>query len=196
MKRLLLVRHGESVWNATRRLQGQADIPLSERGQDQVRALAPLVARLAPDLVLTSDLQRARQSAALLGHPDARLQPLLREISVGDWTGESIDALDPGPYQDWREGSHVPEGGESWAAFSARTGRAVDEAQAEGQATVLMVCHGGVIRALLDRLVGLAPRHILPVGPASLTVLGFRNGLARLEALNVTPGGLSLDAPD
>lgn len=179
-----------------RRLQRQADIPLSELGEDQARALAPLVARLAPGHVLTSDLQRASRTASLLGFPDALPEPLLREISVGDWTGQQIDALDPAPYQGWRAGTHTPQGGETWEAFRGRVCSAVDGVHRMQAETVLMVCHGGVIRALLDGLIGLPPRRILPVGPASLTVLAFRNGQAKLEALNVTPGGLSLDAPD
>ena len=196
MKRLLLVRHGESIWNATRRLQGQADMPLSERGMAQARALAPLINRLAPDVALTSDLQRARLTAALLGYPDARPEPLLREIEVGDWTGQEISALDAVQFQGWRAGSYAPQGGETWPSFRDRAQSAVIAAQANRQDTILMVCHGGVIRALLDGLIGLSPDRLLPVGPASLTVLGFRGGKAKLEAMNVTADGLSLDAPD
>lgn len=99
-------------------------------------------------------------------------------------------------YQGWRAGTRTPQGGETWEAFRGRVCSAVDGVHRMQAETVLMVCHGGVIRALLDGLIGLPPRRILPVGPASLTVLAFRNGQAKLEALNVTPGGLSLDAPD
>ncbi|MBQ2259967.1 MAG: histidine phosphatase family protein [Loktanella sp.] len=196
MKRLFLVRHGESIWNATRRLQGQADMPLSDRGLAQVKALAPLIGRLAPDVVLTSDLQRAMQTAQGLGYPAAKPEPRLREINVGDWTGQAISTLNPEQYKRWRAGTYAPEGGEQWPTFLARTCAVVAETQNAGQSTTLIVCHGGVIRALLDGLIGLPPHRLLPVGPASLTVLALRDGQARLEAMNVTADGLSLDAPD
>ncbi|WP_371135426.1 histidine phosphatase family protein [Frigidibacter sp.] len=141
-------------------------------------------------LALTSDLQRARRTAEILGHTDALPEPLLREHSVGDWTGQQIEALDPTQYQGWRAGTHSPQGGEPWEAFRARVCDVVAGVEEVETEAVLMVCHGGVIRALLDGLIGPAPRRILPVGPASLTVLAFRGGQAKLEALNVTPGGL------
>ena len=78
MKRILLVRHGESEWNAVRRLQGQADIDLSQKGRRQAAALAPVVEGLAPDLVLTSDLKRAADTAALLGYPQAVREQFLQ----------------------------------------------------------------------------------------------------------------------
>lgn len=83
--RLLLVRHGQSEWNAGRVLQGQADVPLSDLGRAQAAALAPTIAALAPDRAVTSDLQRAAATAAILGYPDARPDPALREIDVGVW---------------------------------------------------------------------------------------------------------------
>ena len=196
MKKLILVRHGESLWNAARRLQGQADIGLSERGRDQARATSGRSARLRPDLVWTSDLRRAAETAWLLGHPDATPEPLLREHSVGDWTGLSIDALDPGLYRAWRAGTHTPDNGEGWPDMRARVCGLVARLRGTGAGAAMMVCHGGVIRALLDGLVGLPPARILPVGPASLTILDLQRDDARLEAMNVTALGATLDAPD
>jgi hypothetical protein len=89
MKRLMLVRHGETDWNTERRLQGHADIRLSERGRAQAQALRPTVHALCPDRVVTSSLYRARDTAALLGYPEAESRDELREIHVGDWTGKS-----------------------------------------------------------------------------------------------------------
>lgn len=199
MKRLLLVRHGQSEWNALRRLQGQADTVLSPRGQQQARLLAPMISSYAPDHVLTSDLQRAIHTAALLGYPDAEHAPLLREQSVGDWTGHDIAAItarEPDHYLGWRAGTYAPPGGERWGDFRQRIGQALQQAIAyEGQ-TILLVCHGGVIRAALDVALDLAPARIIPVGSASLTILAFAAGAARLEAFNVMPQAPTLDAPD
>ena len=199
MKRLLLVRHGESEWNAVRRLQGQADIALSARGQDQARALAPLLAGYKPDLVLTSDLLRAVKTAELLGYPDAEREPGLREHSVGIWTGQTIAeirAREEENYLAWRAGSYAPPEGELWHDMRARIGGAMQKALDGADRTALLVCHGGVIRAALDHALGLEPARIIPVGPASLTILAFPNGSARLEAFNVTGSAPVLDAPD
>lgn len=202
--RLLLVRHGESDWNATRQLQGQADIPLSARGRDQARRLRPVIEALAPDRIVASDLARAAETARILG-VEARPEPGLREIDVGDWTGRPIEALraEPGgAYAGWRAGTFTPASGEPWPAFRARTVGAIARARAQdvnGQAprTLLAVCHGGVIRALLEHHVGLALDRLLPVGPGSVTILRLGAGdAARLEAYNHAPMLPDLLAPD
>ena len=200
MKRLLLVRHGESEWNAVRRLQGQADIGLSPAGERQAEALAETIRRLCPDKVLTSDLRRARHTAALLGHEDAEPEPGLREIDVGDWTGKAIAdivAEEPEAYRRWRAGQQHPPGGEAWADFVSRTSAAVAPAMEQAD-RLLVVCHGGVIRALVQSMLGLAPSSIIPVGPGSLSILARKPGEAsfRLEVFNFASGGPILDAPD
>lgn len=202
MTRILLVRHGESEWNKIRRLQGQADIELSARGREQALALAATIARLEPSRVATSDLKRARHTAALLGFADAQARPDLRENDVGDWTGLQIadlKATDAQGYHGWRAGTATPPGGESWAAFRARTKAAVEELSAGLEATLLVVCHGGVIRALLESFLAITPERIIPVGPASLTILKRTDAPGmpmRLELFNFSPQGPVLDAPD
>lgn len=199
MKRILLVRHGESEWNAIRRLQGQADIELSERGKEQARALAPMVASFKPGLVMTSDLKRAVHTATLLGYPEAAHEPLLREQNVGTWTGAEIAHLmaeAPAAYAGWRAGTFAPENGEIWADFRARVARGLEKARAAEAETILAVCHGGVIRAALDGALGLPPARIIPVGPASLTILAFPHDEPRLEVFNATGIAPIIDAPD
>jgi probable phosphoglycerate mutase len=199
--RVLLVRHGQTEWNAGRILQGQADIALTDLGRAQADLLAPAIAGLAPCRAITSDLVRARETASRLGFPDARPDPRLREIDVGVWQGRAIpdlEAEDAGAYQGWRAGTHRPEGGELWDEFADRTAAAIRDEVAQGGRTILAVCHGGVIRALLHRLIGLAPRQIIPVAPASLTALrlnGDANG-TRLELFNWRPSTLDFEAPD
>lgn len=199
MKRILLVRHGESEWNAVRRLQGQADIDLSERGRQQAAALGPMAQSFRPDLVLTSDLKRAAATAALLGYPDAVREPLLREQNVGAWTGVEIAKLQaeaPKAYAGWRAGTFAPENGEIWTDFRSRIAQALDIARNAEAETVLMVCHGGVIRAALDGALGLAPARIIPVGPASLTIIAIKDEETRLEVFNATTFAPVIDAPD
>ncbi|WMT91708.1 histidine phosphatase family protein [Pelagibacterium sp. H642] len=201
MKRVMIVRHGESEWNAERRLQGQADIALSAKGRAQAEALKPVIAGLSPDRTICSDLERAHDTAGLLGIADAECRAELREIHVGEWTGRPIEALradDAARYQGWRAGTYTPPGGESWSDFVARTTACVTQALQTSE-KLLVVCHGGVIRALLESLIGLPPKRIIPVGPASLTILAERptgSGNMRLELFNYSPLVPVLDAPD
>lgn len=202
--RLILVRHGETTWNAEHRLQGQADAPLSEKGKAQAASLAPAFANgLAPDLAVASDLPRTRETARLIGFPDAEPDARWREIDVGTWTAkriEDIRAGDEAAYKGWRAGTYTPEGGESWAAFRARIEGAIRDVAARCSGTALVVAHGGVIRAACETLVGLAPARVVPVGPATATIFEVsldEGALAgKLEGYNLSPREARLGAPD
>lgn len=198
--RLLLVRHGQSEWNAERRLQGQADIGLSELGKAQANALRPVIESIGPCRTIASDLKRVRETAARIGAEAPRFTRGLREIDVGDWTGRSIDDLiskDETAYLGWRAGTAAPPGGEVWDEFVGRVAKVVETERTRPCRNLLVVCHGGVIRALLHRFVGLEPVHIIPVAPASLTTLRFGNGRpVRLELFNYLPDRLEFGAPD
>src|SRR6478609_11103840 len=181
--RLILVRHGQSTYNAQLRLQGQADPPLSETGREEARALAGALPRVAQ--VVTSDLARASETAALLGYPDATRDARWREIDIGEWQGRSIADFGDESERSWRGGPITPPGGESWLEFQARVGGAVDELVAAG-GTWLVVCHGGAVRAALSHVTGADPTRI--AGPANASVTVIRTGArARLEAYGWTP---------
>lgn len=199
--RLLLVRHGETAWNAARKLQGQADISLSERGARQVAGLQGIVRAFAPIHTVASDLRRTLESAAALGYTPER-DPRWREADLGAWTGESIDALrerTPEAYRAWREGTLTPAGAEAFETLSARVLGATCELLGRGE-TTLVVTHGGPIRAVCAHWLGLPPKRVIPVSPGSLTVLEFAaNGAvpsAKLHTFNWTPYGPLLDPPD
>lgn len=199
--RLLLVRHGQSEWNALRRLQGQADIALSNLGREQARRLRPVIAALDSPRVITSDLVRATETGVLIGAADAVPTPGLREINVGEWTGAAIADLmadQPADFAAWRTGDYAPDGGELWADFRARTVAAIEAARQTKPGNLLAICHGGVIRALLEHYLGLAPRSLIPVGPASLTAIRLNDDGqgTRLELFNFVPGLPEFEAPD
>lgn len=166
--RILLARHGETPWNAEGRYQGQEDIPLSEVGQAQARALGARLAGLRIDRAVASPLVRARVTAELaLG--DARKAMLttdagLMEIGHGEWEGllaSEIGQRDGDRLQAWRDAPHTVQmpgdGGESlqqvfdraWPAFA----RATDGLRTDD--TLLVVAHDAVNRVLLCHLLGI-----------------------------------------
>jgi broad specificity phosphatase PhoE len=175
--RLILVRHGESTYNAEGRLQGQADPPLSPRGRAEAEALARALDGAAPQRVISSDLVRARETAALLGHPEAPTDARLREIDVGEWAGRPISDFPPGTEPSWRGGPLVPPGGEAWPELVVRVGAVIDELVAEG-GPWLVVAHGGVVRAAVTHVTGADARRLAGPANASVTVLAGRRLLA------------------
>ncbi len=198
--RLLLVRHGQSQWNAARRLQGQADIGLSELGKRQADALRPVIGDIGHCRAVSSDLERVRDTAHRIGADPLQFNQDLREIDVGDWTGLAIDEIraeDEDAYLGWRAGTSAPPGGEIWADFVARVTGVIEAERAVACQNLLVVCHGGVIRALLQHYVGLNPAQIIPVAPASLSAVRLGHGKPpRLELFNYLPGSLDFGAPD
>jgi probable phosphoglycerate mutase len=153
--RLLLVRHGQSTWNAEGRWQGHSDPPLSPLGERQARAAAPVVAALGVAAVFTSDLQRARQTAVLIAPIGIEpvVVPPLRERNVGEWEGLTrveIEARYPGML----EAHESPPTFESDESLMERVLPALDEIIGElgASATAVIATHGGVIRTLERRL--------------------------------------------
>jgi glucosyl-3-phosphoglycerate phosphatase len=167
---LVLVRHGESSWNAGERLQGQADAPLSERGREQAVALEPVLAGLPPMAVVSSDLSRAHLTAELAGHPGADTDPRWRERDMGDWTGHYEAEVPADAMHAFRHGDLVPPGGETFAQMQQRVGAAIDELTARGGAW-LVFTHGGPVRAAIAHVTGADPRAIAGPANTSLTVL-------------------------
>lgn len=191
--KLVLIRHGQTVWNAERRLQGHANADLSAAGIEQARSLAPLFDALPDGLpVFSSDLGRARHTAALVGFPAPELDRDLREMDLGRWTGRLIDEIeaeDATAYRRWRMGTYTAPGGESWDAFRRRIADALGRIVRDGGEIALVFTHEGVVRAACDILLGLASSRIAPCSPGSATILdvvpGSEAGSARLVAFNL-----------
>jgi 2,3-bisphosphoglycerate-dependent phosphoglycerate mutase len=150
MVRLWLVRHGQTDWNAQRRFQGWADVPLNEVGRSQATALRTVLEPLTFDGVWSSDLARAVDTARL-AYREPVTDPRLRELDFGDLQGRTWEELSP-PVRDALaafDGFHAP-GGESMAEFSDRVHGFVD---ALPPGDHLVIAHGGVVR-LLGRVCG------------------------------------------
>jgi broad specificity phosphatase PhoE len=194
---LILVRHGETIWNAEERLQGQADPQLSVAGREQVLQIRHVVERLAPTRVVCSDLLRTRETSTLLGYPSPEIDPRLREADLGDWTGKYVSdliAASNSDYVAWREGQFTPPNAEPWTALCQRVQAAL-EALSSQREVILVVTHGGPIRAACSRFLGLEPQHILPVRPASITIIEFKDR-ARLGVYNLRPDDVEFKRSD
>lgn len=196
LRRLVLWRHGETDFNAEGRMQGHLDSALTEVGWNQARFAVPALARFAPDLVIASDLRRATDTAAVLA--DAIGVPLqvdkrLRETHLGEWqglTGAEVDERAPGERNRWRtDATGAPPGGESRIDVAERAHEVVTNLlqDGNGEETVLLAVHGGLIIALTARLLDL-PLSLWPslggIGNCHWVELGRRDGTWRLNAYN------------
>jgi len=184
---ILIARHGQSDWNHEKRWQGHADRPLTERGREQAQALADRLAHIELDAVYSSDLKRARDTAAVVAGSqglELRQLPDLREVDVGSWSGLTRDEAQerfPEGFARWRDGYPGWKDGETYEAMTDRVLRAVDEIAAEHEGgRVLVVSHGGPIRAMHAAALGLnvhAYRRLRPVEPnARLSAVCFVEG--------------------
>ncbi len=184
---ILLARHGETDWNAERRWQGHADRPLNERGRAQAVALAERLSRTRLGAVYSSDLTRARDTAAVVARRQGvRLEttPDLREVDVGSWSGltrAEAEERFPEGFRRWAQGQTGWGDGESYDQMSARVLRAVRAiAAAHPEVPVLVVSHGGPIRAIHARALGLdiqTYRRLRPVEPnARLSAVCLADG--------------------
>lgn len=178
-----LIRHGETTWNQGSRIQGHADPPLSARGRRQVLALGRRLARERPDRFVTSDLRRARDTAALLNRfcrVPLDVLPGLREIHLGAWEGLTPDEVDRrfrGGHARWRAGPsrvQIP-GAEPIPAFRRRVWRCWQALlQTPGGARTVIVTHGGVIATIVASILRLSFDAILvtmPIANASVTTV-------------------------
>jgi broad specificity phosphatase PhoE len=166
--RLMLVRHGATANNAQQRYTGHSDIPLSPLGLRQAAALAAALAAERFDLILSSDLARAQQTAEAIAARNAaplRLDADLREMAMGTWEGRTraeTVALEPEAWARWWAQPDVfpPPGGETLLQLRDRAARAFDRCYAEHAAgNVLWVTHGALTGVLLCHLLGIDLAH-------------------------------------
>ena len=148
MSNLLIIRHGQSEWNAIGRWQGQEDPPLSEHGRNQAFAAAARIGSV--DLIVTSDLERARVTAEIIaesiGVGPIQVDPDLRERHAGEWQGltrPEIHERFPG----WIDDGRRPDGWESDDELAERAYASLRRWAPVG-ADLLIVSHGGVIRTI------------------------------------------------
>lgn len=195
VRKLIMLRHGQTEWNATSRMQGQIDTDLTDLGRRQAKEAARELVSHNAVAIVTSDLKRAYDTAvALAEHTDLELvrDPRLRETNLGDWEGMThleVDTGYPGARLEWRmDATYTPPNGESKLEVGARSLPVVEELFRERQewagGTIILVAHGGLIAALTAALLDLPPQ--------SWPALG---GLANTSWVQVSSHGPSLDRP-
>ncbi len=156
-KKILLLRHGETDWNIQRRFQGSRDTPLNGNGERQAREVSPRVRRWRPERVLSSPLRRALETALIatgLPRESVRIVPELREINFGAWEGQTAARLRENDelFRRWvhRPFGVAPSGGETEAEILGRARAVLALLESCPEERVLVVSHGGTLRALLS----------------------------------------------
>lgn len=164
-KRLILVRHGETAWNAQGRIQGMLDVPLNELGFQQARVVGDELARsIDVACIVCSDLVRTRETAQPLVDAtgfaitfDARLRErhfgVLEGITYDEWRARDAEGM---ARYSAGEADYGPEGGETARAFLARCVNAItDLVMASNEKTLILVTHGGVVSSMYRHSQGL-----------------------------------------
>ncbi|QCR43813.1 histidine phosphatase family protein [Curtobacterium sp. SGAir0471] len=191
---LVLVRHGETEWSKSGQHTGRTDIPLTENGIEQAKRAGRYLADRTFALALSSPLQRARDTAELVG-VDPELDEDLYEWDYGAYEGlttPQIKVKRHGPWDLWTDG--VPAGdtpGENAAEVRVRVERVLNRVRpvlAEGD-DAIVVAHGHVLRALGAAWIRLAPQDgaVLKLGTATVSSLGYEHGRPVIDCWNVTP---------
>ncbi|MCL6610537.1 MAG: alpha-ribazole phosphatase [Peptococcaceae bacterium] len=205
--RVFLIRHGETLWNTEMRFQGHVDVPLSEKGMEQARALAVRLSAHKISAVYSSDLGRAVETARRIAEPrglEVITLPALREMNFGLWEGLTFKEIREKYGETIRQwwanplGMNVP-GGESLSDLVARVIPAVREIVEKHRGEkVAVVCHGGPVRCLVGTVLNMDLNKYWKIRQdnAALNILdfsGWENGIvALLNDRSHLPGDLEM----
>ncbi len=182
MNEMILLRHGETEWSRDGRHTGRTDLPLTARGEEQARALAPLVRHRSFDLALVSPATRARRTAELAGLTAYEVDPDLWEWDYGGYEGittPEIRRSRPGWYL-WRDGvvpGDAEHPGEDAQEVAGRADRVIARARA-ADGEVVVVAHGHFLRVLCARWLDLPAQdgRLFRLDTGTYSRLGFEHG--------------------
>lgn len=197
MTKLMLVRHGETLWNYHARYQGHTDIELSDAGRGQAELLSRRLADQPLQAVYASDLRRALETASIIARPhdlDVQTLPELREINFGAWEGLTYNEI-RGRFSDLVDSWHaspatiqIPDG-ETFQDLASRAYGAVEDlVKKHDSATIAVVAHGGTIRAIVCALLGIDLNHLFRIRQdnGALNIIDFYENYGILSLLNDT----------
>jgi broad specificity phosphatase PhoE len=193
---LLLIRHGETNWNRAGRWQGHQDIPLNQTGIEQAEALAQRLAGWPISHIYSSDLQRAAQTAAILGQKlavDPIYDPLWRERDVGLFGGlttPEVTSAFPDVWSQAQKGILEPPEGESYDALYQRAGTALHQLlNRHNGDMVAVISHGAMLHAVAANVLGITAGQYGRIsfrGNTGLTIVEANEGQMTLVRLNDT----------
>ena len=196
MLHLILVRHGETEWNALRRYQGQSDVPLSTLGRQQAELVAEQLAGQKIDAIYASDLNRAWKTAQVIAEKcglEVSSEPRLRELKFGILEGLTFEEAEiqyPEMISAWLEDfNNTPQDAETIDLFNARVVSLLDDLKRKHlEQVVLLVGHGGSLSEILRVVLGLSPerRWYIEMENASLSEVQIAEDYISLKRLNDT----------
>lgn len=162
-KTVVFWRHGQTDFNVAGRFQGQSDVPLNDVGRAQAAEVAGSLLRFEPELIVSSDLSRAAETAdhlARLSGIDPVRDDRLRETAFGDWEGSTraeVAQTWPDELAEWVSGADVaPPGGETRTDAGQRVADAITDIVSSSEAaSIVVVAHGAVLRGAAEILLGM-----------------------------------------
>ena len=191
LTKIILIRHGQTDWNAEKKYCGFSDLGLNKQGKEQIGKLSRRLKNEDIYKVYSSDLKRAVQSAVII-FKKTKIEKVwdLREINFGILEGKShkeILEIEPRIYQDWLNDPYsitIPKG-ESLNKFKKRVMGALEKIViSNSNKTVAVVCHGGTISIILSRINGSKNFWELIPGSASLNIIEYVNNKAKITLFN------------
>lgn len=182
---LWLARHGETEWSRDGRHTSHTDLPLTANGEQAAGALAPRLADQSFDLVVSSPLRRARQTARLAGFADPVVDPEITEWEYGEYEGITTAQIHRSA-PDWAIWTHGGPGGESPEQVAARVDTFIARVRAQASRRALVFAHGHILRVLAARWLEQPPaegaHYRLDTG--RLSILGWERQTPAIQMWN------------
>jgi len=188
--KLWLIRHGETEWSRSGKHTGRTDLPLTPNGVERAAAIRKFLGGKSFALVLTSPLERARETCRLAGYGDvARIEPNLREWDYGDYEGRTTAEI-RAEVAGWSLWTMGVRNGEAVEQVGARAQLVIDRAAAAGGDAALFA-HGHILRILSACWLGLPPAagRLLGFDTGCLSVLGYEHETRVIRHWNQPPAG-------
>jgi alpha-ribazole phosphatase len=188
--KLIFLRHGETEWNSLKRYQGHTDIPLNDKGREQAQKAAQYLARHEElDAIYCSDLSRTRETAQIVAGKvklPVQIDARLREASFAIWEGMSFSDVYRHHlqqfncwYQDiWK---YKMPGGENFTEVWERVSLAIQDITRQDYGSVLVVTHGGVVKALLGKIDPSLDIWKTAIDPGSMTIIRYERGVYTIQ---------------
>jgi probable phosphoglycerate mutase len=188
---IYLMRHGSIVGHEVVRFVGQSEVELDDAGRAMAERRRQSLAGVEFSRVVSSDLSRSMDTAEIVSGVEPEIVPELREISLGDWQGRTVESVrEEMPEAFAARGRDIagfrPPGGESFEDLAGRAWPAFEKIMNSARLNVLVVAHGGVNRVLLCRMLGMPLNNLFRLGQdyGCLNLIAFKNGEPVVRAVN------------